>query len=122
MDITPLIPKGKQILTGYGGGGFKVNNEFVSGSVLLLPDRVIPWQATAPIEQSMLQPLLRELTDIDVLLIGTGKDMASIPAEFRDQLKQRSIALEAMATGAASRTYNILLSDERRVAAALIAV
>lgn len=122
MDVTPLIPSGKQVLSGYGGGGFKINNEFVSGSLLLLPDRAIPWAAAEPFDAETLRALFAELEGVDILLVGTGKDMRFLPPELRAELKGRGIALDSMATGAACRTYNVLLAEERRVAAALIAV
>ena len=122
MDVTPLIPKGKQILTGYGAGGFKVNNETIQGSIFLLPDRLQPWPATEPFNPEHLTQLFDQLDGIDIILIGTGKNIAFIPPHIRASLKAKNIAIDAMNTGAACRTYNVLLSEERRVAAALIAV
>lgn len=122
MDVTPVIPKGKQVLSGYGAGGFKINQEFVGGSLLLLPDRAIPWQTPETFDAASLTQLYHLLENVDILLVGTGKNMVFIPAEIRAELKAKGIAVDAMGTGAACRTYNVLLAEERRVAAALIAV
>lgn len=122
MDITPVIPKGKQVLTGYGAGAFKVNNENIPGSILLLPDRLIPWNAAEPFDPDTLRPLFPYLENIDILLIGTGKNMAFLPPDIRLMLKGRGIAADIMSTGAACRTYNVLLAEERRIAAALLAI
>ncbi len=122
MDITPAIAKGKQILMGYGAGAFKVNNESIPGSLLLLPDRVIPWNASEPFNPETLRELFQYLDGIDIFLVGTGKDMAFLPPGIRAELKAKKIAVDLMGTGAACRTYNVLLSEERRVAAALIAI
>ena len=122
MDITPVIAKGKQVLTGYGAGAFKVNNESISGSLLLLPDRTLPWDVSESFTTESLRALYPELQNIDILLIGSGKNMAFLPPDIRAELKAKHIAVDIMSTGAACRTYNVLLSEERRVAAALIAV
>jgi len=121
MDITPIIPKGKQVLSGYGAGAFKINNESISGSLLLLPDRAIAWDMQN-FDPEHLQNLIPMLEEIDILLVGTGKDLTFIPPHIRMLFKEKNIAIDAMSTGAACRTYNVLLSEERRVAAALVAV
>lgn len=121
MDVTPLMPKGTTVLSGYGAGGFKLNNEFRPGSLFITPDKAEDWPVTEP-SQITLESLAFHLTGIELLLIGTGKNIAFIAPEIRAALKTRGVALEVMDTGAASRTYNVLLSEGRRVAAALIAV
>ncbi len=122
MDISPLIPKGWQLITGYGSSGFKINNEWVDGSLLVFPDRTEQWnvKAAGDITLDSLSTLLS--SGIELLLLGTGGTMAVIDPAIRTALKAANIALEAMDTGAACRTYNILLSEERRVAAALVAI
>ncbi len=122
MDVTPVIPKGKQVLTGYGAGAFKINNESIPGSLFLLPDRAIAWSAAEPFTAESLRSIYPYLENVDILLVGTGKDMAFLPPDIRAELKAKNIAVDAMSTGAACRTYNVLLAEERRVAAALIAV
>ena len=124
MDITPVIPKGKQIITGYGDGKFKIGGEMYEHSVLVFPDRVSPWPiaANAPITLENLNVVLDEEGEIDLLLIGCGRSQSILPPIIRSSLKEVGIGLEIMDTGAAVRTYNILLAEGRRVAAALIAV
>jgi len=124
MDITPLVPKGRQVLTGYGAGGFKINNEFVGGSILLFAEGHHAWTVSdaSQISAFTLQPVLESEPHIELLLIGTGKSMAMLDNTLRPLLKSKGIAVEVMDTGAACRTYNVLLAEERRVAAALIAV
>jgi len=123
VDVTPLIPKSKQTISGYGSGGFKINNEFVSGSLLVFPDRTLAWDITDPaaITIESLQPFL-DAGDVELLLIGTGKSIAYFDPAIRQILRAKNIAVDVLDTGAACRTYNILLAEERRVAAALIAV
>lgn len=59
---------------------------------------------------------------IDILLIGSGAGPALFPTALRAELRTFGMVLEWMDTGAACRTFNILLAEERRIAAALIAV
>ena len=123
MDITPQLSKGKQMITGYGVGGFKINGEFVAGSQIIFPDRVLALnaQTMAQITLGILQPIL-DVHPVEILLIGTGKTMQPIDPVLRAALKAQRIACDSMDTGAACRTYNVLMSEERKVAAALIAV
>ena len=124
MDLTPPTPKGKQTITGYGNGQFKISGQVYAHPVLVFPDRAVLWDIKpgAPITIESLAVVLEEEGLIDLLLIGCGRAQAVLPPKIRAALKEVGIALEVMDTGAAVRTYNILLAEERRVAAALIAV
>lgn len=124
MDITPVIPKARQTLTGYGDGGFKINGERMEGSVLLTADASASWNATSfsDIDFNALLFWCEQNREIEILLIGCGKTLMQPPAVFRANLRKINIALDVMDTGAACRTYNVLLAEERKVAAALIAV
>jgi len=124
MDITPIIPKGRQVITGYGNGQFKVSGQVYSTPVLVFPDRTVQWdiKPNVAITLESLSVVLEEEGEIDLLLIGCGKAQSILPPKIRTALKEAGIALEVMDTGAAVRTYNVLLAEERRVAAALIAV
>jgi uncharacterized protein len=124
MDITPLIPKDKKIVTGYGGGAFKVNNESYSGSVIIYPGEVFPWKAqdASDINITSLAPLLETTVDIELLIIGCGNEHIKLPAEISKAFREKNISVEIMTTGAACRTYNVLLGEGRQIAAALVAV
>ncbi|MHA1190528.1 MAG: Mth938-like domain-containing protein, partial [Alphaproteobacteria bacterium] len=94
------------------------------GSILALPDGIEAWppHAVAAIDAHTLAPLLQRAAAIDVLLIGTGAVHEMLSAQARQALSDAGIAYEIMSTGAAVRTYNVLLAENRAVAAALIAV
>jgi uncharacterized protein len=94
------------------------------GSLLCLPTGMHAWSVTAPAEltRDSLAPVFAAAADIDVLLIGLGTDVAAIDPALREALRAQGIIVEAIATGGAVRTYNILLGEQRAVAAALIAV
>ncbi|MGD1876200.1 MAG: Mth938-like domain-containing protein [Kiloniellaceae bacterium] len=124
MDVTPLVPQGRRIIESYGDGGFKVTGESFRGSILVAPEWATAWPLTAIADMDIasLEPVLAATPPIEVLLIGCGTSMAFIDPDLREAAKARGVALEPMDTGAACRTYNVLTMEDRRVAAALIAV
>lgn len=124
MDVTPLIPEGRKIITGYGGGGFQLNEDKVEGSLLLYRGTALGWPVGSISEARLTQfeEILTKHEDIELLLVGTGAAWEEVPQRLEAHLRERDVRMEVMDTGAACRTYNVLLSEERRVAAALIAV
>jgi uncharacterized protein len=115
---------GRHPLDAFGAGGFRFAGMGHRGSILATPAGIRIWPVTAfsQIGPESLRPVLDEAGTIDFLLIGTGHDIAFIPAALRERFREAGITIEGMATGAAARTYNVLVAEERRVAAALIAV
>lgn len=115
---------GQSAIDAYGGGGFRFADMSHRGSLLCLPSGMYGWSVTS-LEMAELQSfdqVVAEADQIEVLLLGTGSEHVFVPVELRDALNQRGIFMEAMSTGAAARTYNVLLAEQRAVAAALIAV
>lgn len=123
-DITPPVPQGRQLIQGYGGGGFRIAGVAHRSSVIVFRDQTLPWQTTSfdDLSVAALAPLMVEDIGVEVLLIGCGARMGMPRADIREALKQFSIVPEWMDTGAACRTFNVLLAEDRAVAAALIAV
>ena len=122
MDITPLVPEGRQVIESYGDDGFRINGERHPGPVIVWPERVVPW-AVAGIEDATIEslaPLFDAEPPIEIVLIGSGAAFALAPAPLRKALGARRMAAESMDTGAACRTYNVLMAEDRRVAAALL--
>ena len=124
MEITPLVPENRQIVQSYGVARFKVSQIEYECSIIVLPTRTLSWGVKVhnDINFQNLAPVLEEDPQIDILLIGCGKSMQLLPREFLERCRQNSIAVDAMDTGAACRTYNILSAEGRRVSAALIAL
>jgi uncharacterized protein len=112
------------VVEGYGNGGFRFAGMSHRGSLLCLPTGMHAWEATSAVEISLanLQPVFDAADQIDVLLVGLGMDIAGFDKSIRQALRQRNIIVEAIATGGAVRTYNLLLGENRAVGAALIAV
>jgi len=112
------------VIEGYGNGGFRFAGMSHRGSLLCLPTGMHAWAATNPAEIGLdnLGPVFEAADQIDVLLVGPGKEIAGFDKSIRQVLRERNIIVEAVATGGAVRTYNILLGENRAVGAALIAV
>ena len=108
----------------YGSGGFRFADMSHRGSLLCLPSGMHAWDVKNPgqITEKALGPVLDQADRIDVLLIGMGKDPAFLSSDLHDILRQSQIIVEATTTAGAISTYNILLNEDRAVAAALIAV
>ena len=124
MEITPLILSDRQVVQGYGKGGFRVSDQEYKGAILVFPDKTLAWPVFGFNDLSLTSfTAVREAEPpVEILLIGTGTRMALLPAALRAELRTLGIGVETMDTGAACRTYNVLLSEERRVAAALLPV
>ncbi len=122
MDITPQTAAGRQIVQRYGPSGFVVSGERYTGSIILLAERTVPW-AVASFDE-LDEPRLDEVAEIaagcEILLLGTGPSAQLLKAAARRRLRDAGIVVDAMDTGAACRTFNILQAEDRAVAAALI--
>lgn len=108
----------------YGNGGFRFADMSHKGSILALPSGIYAWPVTsvADLTPQSFDAIRREAGELDTLLIGTGADPAFLDDTIVWRLREAHLAVDAMTTGAAARTYNIMLGENRRVAAALIAV
>lgn len=108
----------------YGNGGFRFAEMSHRGSLLCLPSGMSAWPVASVAELTLasLQPVLDQADAIDVLLIGLGPDITIVDPAIRAAFRERNIIIEPTQTGGAIRTYNVLLAEDRAVAAALIAV
>lgn len=108
----------------YGSGGFRFADMSHRGSLLCLPNAIWAWPVSDPgqIDRYSLARVFENANVIDTLLIGTGTEVWVAPAPLRNALRAAHIMLDTMQTGPAIRTYNVMLGERRRVAAALIAV
>jgi uncharacterized protein len=109
----------------YGGGGFRVAGTRIDGSILILADDVRPWPPTSSASltaEDFADVFAADRAAVEFVLLGTGADVAPVPAIVRAALRDEGIGLEVMSTPEASRLYNILAADGRRMACALIAL
>jgi uncharacterized protein len=126
LDLTPLIPAGRQIVESYGHARFRVTGTLYEGSVIVFPDRTIIWSVgdAAGVNSANLEAVSEagRAGRTDLLLLGCGAKMTLVPSSLRAALREAGVVVEPMDTGAACRTYNVLMAEGRHVAAALIAV
>lgn len=114
----------RKLIERYGAGGFVVAGETLRGSALVCAGYAFPWPvaALADVTAESIQPILDADPSIELVILGCGARLAPPPAALRGALKARGVGLEPMDTGAACRTFNVLTAEDRRIAAALIAV
>lgn len=118
MALTQVLQPGRQVIERYGPSGFRISGAIYTGPVLVFPDRTVAW-APAAVSLEGLTPV-SEHGDVELLLLGLGRRTAPLALALRAAMKAHGVSLEAMDTGAACRTYNLLLGEDRRVAAALL--
>ena len=120
---TPHLPYPAPI-DAYGDGGFRFAGLSHRGALLCLPDGIWAWPVAEPqaVTPETLAPVLDLAARLDLFILGTGRDWWQVPAGLRALFSAHSLRWEAMPTNAAIRTYNVLVAEGRRVAAALIAV
>ncbi|KAA0574701.1 Mth938-like domain-containing protein [Azospirillum sp. Sh1] len=123
-DIMPMIPSDRQVIDGYGPGQFCISGQWRVGAVIVLPDRTLAWEATdaASLSVGDFSSVLEAEPKVEILLLGTGPTMRMIPKDLRLGLREQGIVVELMDSRAVCRTYNVLLAEGRRVAAAMLPV
>ncbi len=124
MKLTRQSAADRQLVQRYGNGGFRVSGVPFAGSVIVAVSETLPWSVTSMAELTLADfaPLIARAGSIDVCLLGCGAAMQPLPRALRDALKDAGLAVDPMDTGAACRTYNVLMGEGRAVAAALIAI
>lgn len=124
IEIREAHFPGRAPIDAYGNGGFRFADMSHRGSLLCLPSGVHGWDVEEgePLTPAAFARVLAEASGIEVLLVGTGANLKPLPAEVKAALKAKGISSDPMSTGAAVRTFNIMLAESRAVAAALIAV
>jgi len=122
MDVTPSVPEGRQLIEAYGDTRFRISGAVHEGSVLVFPDRTLAWPVTCFDEVTLESLAAVRDSAVELLLLGCGPRIELVPKAFRQALRETGTVIEPMDTGAACRTFNVLMTEERRAAAALIAV
>ncbi|MGI9353221.1 MAG: Mth938-like domain-containing protein [Rhizobiaceae bacterium] len=124
IEIREAHFPGRAPIDAYGNGGFRFADMSHKGSLLCLPSGIYGWDVSTPEELFVenFEKLFSEAADVEILLIGSGIDLVPVQSALRAKLRDANISADPMATGAAVRTYNVLVSEGRAVAAAFLAV
>ncbi|MEX2517977.1 MAG: Mth938-like domain-containing protein [Paracoccaceae bacterium] len=122
MRISEIGYEGPPPIDSYGGGGFRIAGAFRPGGLLLTPGGVANWPVTSAPGPEDFASVIAQAAEIDVLLVGMGPEIAPLPVAARLALEAAGVGVEVMSTPSACRTYNVLMSEGRRAASALIAV
>lgn len=117
MRLNEVVYTNALPVDGYGAGFFRIGGQKYDGATVILPSGVAAWGG-----YDDPAPLLDAAGAIDVVLVGTGPEIAHIPADLRRTLEDAGIGAEVMATPQACRTYNVLLGEGRRVGLAVLPV
>lgn len=122
VDLTEYVPKELPLIEGYGPAGFRVGERLYEGAILIARNGVWPWPVSALGEATpkSLEPLFGHDPELELVIIGCGDQLRPPPRDLRVALRERGVGLEPMDTGAACRTYNLLVMEERKVAGALL--
>lgn len=117
MRLNEVVYTDAVPVEGYGPGFFRLGGKVYEGPIAVLPKGIAPWGG-----YDDAQTLIDAAADLDVVFVGTGAEIAHLPSAFREALEEAGLGIESMASPAACRTYNVLLSEGRRVALALLPV
>ncbi|MGD0148589.1 MAG: MTH938/NDUFAF3 family protein [Xanthobacteraceae bacterium] len=119
----PHLPR-QALIDAHGGGGFRFAGMSHRGSLLCLPDGIWAWPVTAPAEltEAALAQVFARAENLDFFVLGTGIAPWIMPQPLRARFRDAHISVDAMATGPAVRTYNVMLMENRRVGSGLIAI
>jgi uncharacterized protein len=122
MD-TPHLPR-QVLIDAHGGGGFRFAGLSHRGSLLCLPDGIWAWPvaAASAMTAAALALVFDRAESLDFFIVGTGVEPWMMPPSLRTRFRDVQISVDVMTTGPAVRTYNVMLMENRRVGAALIAI
>ena len=122
MDLTRIAPKDRQHIQKYSPGGFTVSSVVFEGPVVVFAKESFSWEADAldSLTPEHFSPIFQRSADIDLCLFGCGSGTYRVPKDIKDSFREHGLSIEAMETGAACRTFNVLLAEGRALAAVLI--
>lgn len=119
----PHLPR-QALIDAHGAGGFRFAGLSHRGSLLCLPDGIWAWPVAgvSALTEEAFALVFDRGNDLDFFIIGTGADPWTMPEPLRQKFRSMHVSADTMTTGAAVRTYNVMLMESRRVGAGLIAV
>lgn len=131
MDVTPLIRADQKVIQSYKAGTFRISSQSYDGALAVFPEDVQLWDAGSKIKEpddvkhltvEDMKIVLDHASELDLVLLGCGSKTVFVSPDLRKEMRANGINIECMDTGAACRTYNVLMAEGRRLAALLIPV
>jgi uncharacterized protein len=124
MEFNTTVHENQQVIESYGAGRFRVSGVDYAGSVLVFPNNTVPWavERMDGLSADSFAPIIAAEPPVEILLLGCGASLQFLTLDLRSALRNHKVGCDVMDTGAACRTYNVLIAESRRVAAALIAL
>lgn len=119
MDVTPLIETGQQVIQAYGSNGFKINGQIYDHGVIVTPDKTIPWTDKTDVAALTVEDFADVPRD-KIILLGTGSTGIFLPKDLMKALREQNLRPDPMDSGAACRTYNVLMAEGRDICAVLM--
>ncbi|AXI47253.1 hypothetical protein C1J03_15280 [Sulfitobacter sp. SK012] len=117
MRLNEIVFTDAKPVDGYGPGFFRIGGQVLQGAVIAGPQGTQTW---AGLEDA--ETLLGLAGKVDVIFLGTGAEVAHLPDDLRTAIDEAGLGVETMSSPAACRTYNVLLSEGRRIALAVLPV
>ena len=120
MKLHASAPSALNTFTAYGEGYVMVNDQRHEVNLIVLPGQLLPWSVESfdALKEEDFHVLLE--LNLEILLLGTGTRQRFPHPRLTRALAAKRVGVEVMDLQAACRTYNILMAEERRVAAALL--
>lgn len=124
IEIREAHYPGRAPIDAYGNGGFRFADMSHRGSLMCLPSGIYGWnvESVTDLDVKAFKSVLAEADQIELFLLGTGMDLVRIAPDVREAFRGKTISADSMSTGAAVRTFNVMLAEDRAVAAAFLAV
>lgn len=124
IEIREAHYPGRAPIDAYGNGGFRFADMSHRGSLMCLPSGIYGWnvESVTDLDVNAFKSVLAEAEQIELFLLGTGMDLVRIAPDVREAFRGKTISVDSMSTGAAVRTFNVMLAEDRAVAAAFLAV
>lgn len=120
MKLHAAAPSARNAFSGYGADYVIVNGQRITENTIVTPERLLPWSATGFEQLSEADFEVFAAMDLEILLVGTGAKQRFVHPRLTRALVEKRVGVESMDVQAACRTYNILMAEGRRVAAALL--
>ena len=123
MKISLDTGTASYLIKAYSTGSIQVNETVYTEPLIVMPESLVTDWGAAPVKELSAGHFdaLNEYAP-EILLLGTGAVQTFPPARLMADLSRRGMGLEVMDTAAACRTFNVLMSEDRRVAAALLMI